>query len=222
MKIDAQGLLSFLNKFQFTNRIDDVVWEERDGQLMIIASTNDLICLGIYDEQWFQENPLGVRLKHICNFLRKQEEIDISFSSDRIILKGKGTLEYKPINPIYLTASRPEFTVDPFTIMDTFSNRAHIEKADKAIIQSLLATTQSNIVTFTSSGLYSGEDNEHIVRFDFETGLKEDEKISVKKDILVEVMKKYQDFNLKTVPGGSDSVLISSDDVFYVIRKEVE
>jgi len=188
MKIDAQAFNQFLTKFHFTQRIETVVFEEREGNLSIVARDGDLLILGVYDEDWNQEVPIGVHLKSLLSFLKNQEEIDV-IVTDRMMLKGKGSLNYKPINPQYV-ASRPELSVDIFAMPGEFDKRCYITKEDKGYLQNLLSVSESELVNFDWKGISSGDDTGNIIRFDIETGLDEGQEISVKKATLSDVLKK--------------------------------
>jgi len=225
MKIDAKSLLSFLKKFQFTNRIEEIVLEERDGKLAVYARDSDLLVFGVYDEEWYQEQECGVSIKKLSMFLSKQDELDINFSH-RMVMKGKGTLEYKYINPIYVS-TKPNISADLFGIVELYSNRVFISKDDKALIQSLLASTSAEKVSFTSEGLYAGDETDNIIKFPLETNLDKDVVISCKKETFSEVLKKHQEVNIKfakeyTRDVEGPAILISSDDVFYAIEVEVD
>lgn len=221
MKIDAQGLLSFLNKFYFTNRIMTVVFDERDENLSIAAIDNDLVVFGIYDEYWTQEEPIGVTLKDIIKYLNKQEEIDVTVS-DRLVLKGKGTLKYKPISVNYI-ATRPSAEVDPFSILQHFTKRCYITKEDKGYIQDLLNICESDIVTFDEKGIKSGDETGNIIRYDIETGLREGESVSVKKETFSNVIKKQQEMCIKFSDNVDfkDMLLVVADDVYFAIQADV-
>jgi hypothetical protein len=220
MKINAQDLMFFLKRFQFTKRIEEIVIEEKDEQMYILANDNDLIVFGMYEEFWSQEEPLGLNINSICNYLKGQDEVDITFT-DRIIIKGKGTLEYKAISPRWVS-TRPEMEIDPFKMVSMFDKRCYIDKETKGIIQNLLATTQASSVKFDSVGIHAGTDNEHMISYEIETGLDEGIEMRVNKETLVNVLKKSQELNIKFSDSVTDAIMVTTDDVFYAIKTVVE